>query len=170
MRRALFNLVLLFSITPIYADVIESGAYIIGSVGYGYVGNNTYQLPSNNHSYTLGLTAGYAFNRYVAIDGGATFMPNNNGYGVFSNYVLTSAAARVSLPIGDFFSAYLHAGPGALLNTTAGTAQAGAFLGMGGIFKINGSLGINIEDYGIWLPSNVGNDINIFAVGLVYAF
>ncbi|RTK99259.1 MAG: hypothetical protein EKK57_10045 [Proteobacteria bacterium] len=170
MRYFVFVLFLLCSLCKVQASILESGAYVTGLVGYGYVGNNSYQKPTNNNSYSIGATTGYSFNQYLALDGNVTFMPNNNGYSQFSNYFLSSVAGRFSVPFSDFFSGYLHVGPGLLTNSSTGSNQFGAFLGLGGIFKINNQIGISVEDYGIWLPNDVANDINIFAVGVTYGF
>lgn len=153
----------------VFAD-IESGVYLVGNVGYGFVSNNTMSHPTNNNSYTIGLGAGYAFNEYFAIDAQSTLMPNNNGYGVFSNYFLSSVAFKASIPVSEFFNAYFHIGSGLLTNVNNGDNQSGLFTGLGGLFKINKALGINAEDYGILLPNNNSGDVNIFAVGIVYGF
>lgn len=167
-KKIIFIISLLITSSYSFAD-IESGTYVIGNVGYGFVSNNTVSHYTNNNSYALGVNFGYAFNKYLAIDAQTTFMPNSS-YGVVSNYFLSSAALKAGVPIGDFFSAYIHIGPGLLTDSSSGSNQFGLFTGLGGIFKLNQSWGINVEDYGIFLPDNNANNINIFAVGAVYGF
>lgn len=166
-KKIFWSLFLL--VTYCLAD-IESGVYIAGNAGYGFISNNTISTPTNNNSYTLGIDAGYAFDRYFAIDAATTLMPNNNGYGSFSNLLLSDVAFRASLPLSSFFSAYLHVGGGLLTNTSQGVNQFGLFTGLGGLFKINNELGLTAEDYGLFLSDNNADDINIFAIGVVYGF
>ena len=153
-----------------YSD-IESGAYIIASVGYGYVSNGTGYNVTNNTSYTLGINSGYAFNKYLAVDGSVTFMPNSY-QNKTSDYFLTDVAVRGSVPLGSFVSAYVHLGPGMLFNTNipANNNQLGLFVGLGGLFQISHHFGINIEDYGIYIPGNTNSDVNVLALGAAYAF
>lgn len=168
-KKILILLIIVLSSFKVFADA-ESGMYIVGNLGYGFVSNNTMSHPTNNNSYAIGLGVGYAFNEYFAIDTQSTLMPNNNGYSIFSNYFLSSVAFKASIPLSKFFSTYIHIGAGLLTNVNNGDNQSGLFTGLGGFFKINKSLGISAEDYGILLPNNNSGDINIFAIGIVYGF
>jgi hypothetical protein len=148
---------------------IESGAYLNPSIGYGYVSNNTWYNPTDNTSISLGLMGGYAFNKYFAVDGGATFMPNTYKNQT-TNYYLTDVAIRGSVPFSNFASAYVHVGFGALFNSSGAPNQYGLFTGLGAIFNVSKHISISIEDYGIYIPSNTRYDINILALGLAYGF
>lgn len=168
-KIAVFLLATLLKVSPSFA-LGESGLYIVGNLGYGFVSNNTLSHSTNNNSYTLGVNLGYSFSQYFALDAGTTFMPNNNGYGVFSNYFLSSMALKAGYPIGDFFLPYIHVGPGVLANMSQGTSQFGLFTGLGGVFKLSQSFGLTVEDYGILIPNNSSNNVNIFAIGAMYDF
>lgn len=168
MRRILATVFLTVISLSAFAE-IESGAYIIGSIGYGYVSNGTGYNVTNNTSYTLGVEGGYAFNKYLAVDGSITFMPNTY-QNISSNYYLTDVAVRGSVPLGTFASGYIHVGPGVLTNSSVGTNSFGAFLGLGALFQLSHHWGINIEDYGILIPGNTNSDINVIALGAAYAF
>ena len=148
---------------------IESGAYLNPSIGYGYVSNNTWYNPTNNTSISFGLMGGYAFNKYLAIDGGTTFMPNTY-QNKSTNYYLTDVAVRGSVPFSNFVSAYIHLGFGAQFNSSGIPNQYGFFTGLGALFNITKHVSISIEDYGIYIPSSTRYDINILALGLVYGF
>ena len=148
---------------------IESGIYLNPSIGYGYVSNGTRYNPTDNTSVSFGLMGGYAFNKYLAIDAGATFMPNiyqNKN----TNYYITNIAARGSVPLSNFVSAYIHLGFAAQFNSSGIPNQYGIFTGLGGLFNITKHISISIEDYGIFIPSSANYNINILAVGLVYGF
>lgn len=170
LKKILLAVILTFTYLFSYAE-IESGAYLTGFVGYGYVSNGTGYLQTNNVSYSLGLSGGYAFNKYFGLDGGVTFMPNTY-QNQSSDYFLTDVAIRASVPLGSFASAYLHVGPGLLFNNQipANNNQLGVFLGLGALFQVSHHIGINVEDYGIYIPGNKNSDINILALGLTYAF
>jgi len=164
----LIGWILLCLSTIAHAD-IESGFYLNPSVGYGYVSNNTWYNPTNNTSVSFGLMGGYAFNKYVAIDAGATFMPNTY-QNQTTYYYLTDIAARGSVPLSNFVSAYIHFGLAAQFNSIGNPNQYGFFTGLGGLFHITRHISISIEDYGIYIPSTTRFDINILAVGLTYGF
>jgi len=166
--KLLFILILILITTDVAATV-ESGAYINLNIGYGYVGNGSGTAPTNNVSYSLGFTGGYSFNQYLALDLGSTFMPNNY-QSKTSDYFISETAVRGSVPIGNFASAYLRLGPGMLSDTTNGSNYLGYLVGGGALFQISHHFAINIEDYGIYVPSSLNNNINIIALGLTYAF
>lgn len=169
MKRLIITICLIAIHLSAFAE-IESGAYIIGSLGYGYVSNGTGYNVTNNTSYSLGLSSGYAFNKYFALDGGLTFMPNSY-HNQTTNYYLTDIAVRGSVPLSSFFSGYIHLGPGLLLSdSSSNNAQVGFFAGLGGLFQVSQHIGINIEDYGIFIPGNTNSNINILAVGFAYEF
>jgi hypothetical protein len=148
---------------------IESGAYINPIVGYGYVSNGTGYNTTNNTSLTLGIMSGYAFDKFFAIDGGITFIPNtyqNN----LANYLLSDVSVRGSVPLSNFASAYIHLGAGFKSNFTNGKdpSQVGIFAGFGGLFNITRRVAITIEDYGIYIPGSTNNNINVLGLGISY--
>lgn len=170
----LFKRVLVFALLVLKFSLcfatIESGTYVVLNAAYGFVSNGSMSSFSDNHSYAFGIDFGHAFNRYLSIDVQTTYMPNSSPGTLYNNYFLSSVAFKGGVPIGDFFTAFIHLGP-ALLTTTRGSEnQFGIFTGLGGTFKLSDQWGINVENYGILIPTNTASDVNIFAVGVMYGF
>ncbi|MBP9742088.1 MAG: outer membrane beta-barrel protein [Burkholderiales bacterium] len=150
---------------------IESSAYINIIVGYGFVSNGTNTSPTNNTSIAGSVFSGYAFNQYFALDGGITVMPNTY-QNQNSMYLIPDIAARGSIPLSNFVSAYIHVGPAMLFNLQNETNndQLGVFVGLGALFQLSYHFGINIEDYGVYIPGNTNSNINVIGLGMMYAF
>ncbi len=168
--RSILVLILLILGQLALSQINDSGAYINANIGYGYKSNATGYDITNNNSYTLGIDSGYAFNNYFALDSNVSVMPNNS-QSSFNNYILTAIDARGAVGFSEFFSPYIRLGVGALFNTTIiNNTLGGAFIGVGGVFKLNNSLGISVDNYGIFVPSNLSSNVNIFALGMTYGF
>jgi len=147
----------------------ESGIFISGSVGYGYISDRTLKSSTDNSGYSIGADAGYIFDQHFSINANTTFLSDYKS-GLVNNYVLSGVAVRASIPFSDFVQVYLEAGPGYLASTNYNVNQYGVFLGGGTLLEINPHMGINVTDYGVYLPYQVQNDVNVFAVGYYYVF
>ncbi len=138
--------------------------YVTGAFGYGYISGSSYYERANDYAYTINSNIGYNFNRYFALDTGLTFIPSNNS---IPNYFITDIAAKASIALGDFASAYIHLGPGYVTSYT--NSSMGLFTGIGAAFKVSQNISINIENYGIIFAGDL-NVINTLTLGAIYDF
>lgn len=152
-----------------YAD-IESGVYINPTAGYATKSNFTGKHSTDNNSYSLGVFAGYSFDKYWAIDGNLTYLPNKSD-NQFNNFFLSGAAVRGSIWFSSVFSPYIRVGGGFLSNASDNLqTSAGVFLGIGGLLEINKSIGITFDNYGILVPTAPQNNFSIVSIGFDYGF
>ncbi len=170
LKKMLVTICFITTSTLVLAE-IENNIYLNALIGYGFVSNATDNSPTNNTSISFDIAVGYKLNQYFALDSSVTFMPNTYQKQT-SEYFLTDIALRASIPFSNFASPYIHLGPGLLFNTeiVENNKQWGIFVGLGALFKVSSHLGINIEDYGIYIPGNTNSNINIIAIGAMYDF
>lgn len=169
-KKIVFILITTCMYSWVFADIESSGAYINPVIGYAYRSNDTLRNPTNNNSYSLGIFAGYSFDKYLAVDGNVTFLPNTS-YREYNNYFLSAIAVRGSIWFSDFFSPYIRLGGGLLSNASNDLqTSSGVFFGIGGLFKLSNSMAITIDNYGIVLPTATENSFSVLSLGLNYGF
>lgn len=87
---------------------INKGIYVGASIGYGGSGNNPYTHNSRALGLIYGFNGGYKFNKYFALEGGYTALPNvtiGNSDLTKDNW-LVDVAAKGIIPINQRFNIY----------------------------------------------------------------
>lgn len=119
----------LFSVSVLASEgsaIKESGVYVEGNVGYGKLDENLAGFSKNDNSgFLLNANIGYKFMRYIGLELGYTYLPNEDfgegkdKYGILrtargNSNRLYDAVVRLTLPFDNGFSLFGKLGIGYL--------------------------------------------------------
>lgn len=162
MRKLLTLMLATASVAVFAANDTGSGAYI--SLNTGLV--TTQQFYGSNAG--VALEAGYAFNKYLAVEGDYAYLGGENATGSFSGISVSdtgttsflTANVRGTLPLTNMFSLYGKLGAGLNYATISSSASAGGIsvsqsysstnaaglIAVGAEFNLTQRWGLKVED------------------------
>lgn len=176
MNKLIVIFLLLLAITVQAQD--NSSYFLGGGVGYAYISHNTQRIVNDNIGPIFNADTGYNFNKYFAIDIGTAVMIHqiyirqdlySSQQTVFN---LSDLALKITVPISPIVDAHLKSGPGVVLGNQyiENGKNFGVFMGLGVDFKISSSLALTVDDYGIFMPKSIAQNVNALGLGVMYEF